>query len=159
MNQERSLKSLPPLCYNDQLAAEARAHSENWATNPTRPCPFNSEWQFCGHWDSRPEFPWPEERFSKYGPIGHIKYAENTQWGVFGTAFGDQVVPDGYTWGTARTAVYWWMNHDPANNYAKNLHRAAILNPDFRDAGPGVGRYTPGAGPNGATFTMMFGAR
>jgi hypothetical protein len=50
------------------------------------------------------------------------------------------------------------MNHDPENNFANNPHRRAILEPGFRDAGPGIGRYTEGS-HQGATFTVMFGAR
>ncbi|MFE3448947.1 CAP domain-containing protein, partial [Nonomuraea sp. NPDC059194] len=156
VNVERTQRGLQPLCYSRQLAAAARAHSENWALNPTRGCPPNPNWE-CGHWDSRPGLDWPEKRFAASG-YGPITLGENTQWGV-GTSDGTNVVPAGWAWGTARSAVYWWMNHHPENNYADNRHRAAILNPGFRDAGPGVSRYADGSGNRGATFTLMFGAR
>lgn len=68
-------------------------------------------------------------------------------------------MPAGWTWGTPQAAVYWWMNHNPENNYANNGHRAAILNSAFKDAGPGAGRYTDKYGNHAATFTLMFGAR
>lgn len=50
------------------------------------------------------------------------------------------------------------MNHNPENNYAGNGHRAAILNSQFKDAGPGAGHYTDHYGNPAATFTLMFAA-
>jgi hypothetical protein len=51
------------------------------------------------------------------------------------------------------------MNHNPEDNFANNGHRTAILNPEYRDAGPGIGRYIDRFGNHAATFTLMFGAR
>ncbi|WP_280510969.1 AbfB domain-containing protein [Nocardia farcinica] len=157
VNVERLNAGLATLCYQGQLAIAARAHSQNWATDPGRTCPPHNPPLGCGHWDSRPGYAWPEDRFAKSG-YEPLTTGENTQNGG-GVSDGTNVVPAGWTWGTPKAAVYWWMNHDPENNYAKNGHRAAILNPDFRDAGPGVGCYTDQFGNSAATFTLMFGAR
>ncbi|MEU9985517.1 CAP domain-containing protein, partial [Streptomyces sp. NPDC048045] len=157
VNVERTQRGLAALCYNGQLAAEARAHSENWATNPDRTCPPHNPPLVCAHWDSRAGYAWPEDRFTKSG-YGPTVTGENTQNGG-GLSDGTNVVPAGWTWGTPKAAVYWWMNHNPENNYASNGHRAAILNSEFKDAGPGAGRYTDQYGNHAATFTLMFGAR
>jgi uncharacterized protein YkwD len=163
VNEERLIRGLNPLCYNGTLSAAARAHSENWAGDPDRAatgaCPLNSVWnqngKGCAHWDSRPGLAWPEDRLNDSG-YAHSLMAENTQYGA-GSSDGTQVVPVGWTYGTPKSAVYWWMNHDPQNNYSGNGHRAAILNRDFVDAGLGVGIYVDGFGNHGATFTLMFG--
>ncbi|GAA5149266.1 hypothetical protein GCM10023321_12880 [Pseudonocardia eucalypti] len=157
VNKERLQAGLPALCYQGKLAVAARAHSENWATDPDRGCPPHNPPLGCGHWDSRQGFAWPEDRFSRSG-YEPTATGENTQNGG-GRSDGTNVVPAGWTWGTPQAAVYWWMNHDPENNYARNGHRAAILNPNFKDAGPGVGRYVDRFGNRAATFTLMFGAR
>ncbi|WP_412079499.1 FG-GAP-like repeat-containing protein (plasmid) [Streptomyces xanthophaeus] len=158
VNVERSQRGLAPLCFNDHLAPAARAHSENWATAPDRSCPSNRNWSGCGHWDSRAGYAWPEDRIAKSGYGAYSAMSENTQNGG-GRSDGTNVVPAGWTWGTPKAAVYWWMNHDPQNNYANNGHRKAILDPRFKDAGPGVGRYTDRFGNRAATFTLMFGVR
>lgn len=157
VNRERLQAALPALCYQGKLAVAARAHSENWATDPDRRCPPHDPPLGCGHWDSREGFAWPEDRFARSG-YEPTATSENTQNGG-GRSDGTNVVPAGWTWGTPQAAVYWWMNHDPENNYARNGHRAAILNPNFKDAGPGVGRYVDRFGNRAATFTLMFGAR
>ncbi|MER7195196.1 CAP domain-containing protein [Streptomyces flaveolus] len=158
VNVERSQRGLAPLCYNGSLGPAARAHSQNWAAAPDRSCPANRNWFGCGHWDSRAGYAWPEDRMARSGYGAYSAMSENTQNGG-GRSDGTQVVPAGWTWGTPRAAVYWWMNHDPQNNYAYNGHRKAILDSRFKDAGPGVGRYTDRWGNRAATFTVMFASR
>lgn len=63
--------------------------------------------------------------------------AENIAWG-------------GGSLSTARATVRSWMNSPP--------HRANILSPSMRDAGPGAVARTPSGGPGG-TFTFVFGRR
>ncbi|WP_405007855.1 FG-GAP-like repeat-containing protein [Kitasatospora purpeofusca] len=157
VNVERAKRGLAALCYTGQLTTAARAHSENWASSPDRACPAHNPPLVCSHWDSRAGYAWPEDRFTKSG-YGATATGENTQNGG-GRSDGASVVPAGWTWGTPQAAVYWWMNHNPENNYANNGHRAAILNSAFKDAGPGAGRYTDKYGNHAATFTLMFGAR
>lgn len=52
--------------------------------------------------------------------------------------------------GTPRAIVDGWM--------ASPGHRANILNPKFREAGIGVAIGDPGAGEEGATYTLTFGS-
>lgn len=158
VNEERIQRDLAPLCFNNQLAAAARAHSENWATNPDRSCPSHTPPLGCAHWDSRPGLAWPEDRFTASGYCPCTRTGENTYTGG-GKSNGTSVVPAGWNHATAKAAVYWWMNHNPEGNFANNGHRAAILNPEYRDAGPGIGRYIDRFGNHAATFTLMFGAR
>ncbi|MGY2116605.1 CAP domain-containing protein [Nocardia gipuzkoensis] len=158
VNGERQQRGLVPLCYNIRLAAEARAHSENWAPDPKRTCPpvpSGRDWAGCGHWDSRTGYDWPEERIAKSGYGSYKGMNENTFWG-FGVSDGDHFVPAGWAYAMPKSAVYWWMNHDPANNYANNGHRGTILDPRYTEAGPGIAAFTHSGQP-AATYTMMFG--
>lgn len=93
VNVERTQRGLAALCYNGQLAPEARAHSKDWATNPDRTCPQHNPPLVCAHWDSRAGYSWPEDRFTKsgYGPTVPV---ENTQNGG-GLSDGTNVVPAG----------------------------------------------------------------
>ncbi|MFB6936105.1 CAP domain-containing protein, partial [Streptomyces chartreusis] len=157
VNRERIERNLEPLCYNSQLAIEARGHSDNWASDPSRGCPPHNPPLVCSHYDSRPGRMWPEDRIvrSGYGP--HPSWGPENTYNGGGVSDGRDVVPAGWNWATAKAAVHWWMNHHPENNYEKNGHRKTILNTTFKVAGPGIGRYIDGFGNHAATFTMMFG--
>ena len=156
VNVERGKAGLKPLCWSDQLGSAARGHSENWR-GVERTCPLHpgtpSYFVPCSHWDSRAGLAWPENRIAASGYTA-VTSAENTQYGA-GVSDGRFEVPAGMTYGTPEVAVYWWMNHNNANNG----HRDAILNPAFKDAGTGVATYTDTWGNNAAAFTLDFGSK
>jgi uncharacterized protein YkwD len=150
INQQRThnVPPLPELAWSDQLEQAAQAHSADWVTSkldPDRACPADPNpgwtWGSCTHQGSGGS--WPEDRIPKSGycttgvNCGALSETTYNGWGMPGA--------------TPRKAVDWWMSDPP--------HKATLLDARFTDAGPGVAFGMWDGTPNGATYTVDFGAR